>query len=93
MLTDYDIQRISAAVADRLLNDERVIKRMVRYLPKKKRLLTTSQAAAVLGISTYTVRRLAERLGGVHRPGKDGRGRWMFDEATLVENYLKIKDN
>lgn len=93
MLTDYDIQRISTAVAEKLLADDRLLKRVVKYLPKKERLLTSSQAATILGVSRYTVCRMAEQLGGVRRPGKDGRGRWMFSETTLVTNYQALKDS
>jgi hypothetical protein len=88
-MTDYDIQRISRAVVELLLSDERVLARIGRHAKAPSKLLNTQQAAVVLGVSPFTVRRLAAELGGIQGPG----GRWSFPESTLVEKYLTHKNS
>ncbi len=88
MLSEYDIQRITSAIVEKLVNDDRFMKRMAKVMPKKERLLTSTQAAAVLGISRYTVCRIADKLGGVRKDGE--RGHWVFREDGLVDRYRSI---
>lgn len=88
-MTDYDIQRISAAVVERLLSDERILARVAKHAKACEKLLNTQQAAAVLGVSPFTVRRLAKELGGI----QGQHGRWKFPESTLVQNYLNFKNH
>ena len=87
-MTDYDIQRISRAVVDLLLSDERVLARIGRHARPSDKLLSTRQAAAHLGVSVFTVRRFAAELGGI----RSARGQWSFPESTLTENYLNLKN-
>ncbi len=91
-MTDYEIQRIARAVAELILGDERLPKRVAKCLPKKEKLLTSSQAAEMLGVSRCTICRLAPSLGGIRRPSKDGKGRWMFSEEKLIENFKSCRD-
>lgn len=88
-MTDYDIQRISRAVVDLLLSDERVLARIGRQARPSDKLLSTRQAAAHLGVSVFTVRRFAAELGGI----RSARGQWSFPESTLVEKYLTHKNS
>lgn len=88
MMTDYDIQRLSAAIVDRLTRDERFVKRVVKAMPKEEKLLTSRQAAQILGVSRYTVVKNAERLGGI-RMGDHDRAHWVFPEEGLIDRYLE----
>ena len=49
-MTDYDIQRISRAVVELLLSDERVLARIGRHAKAPSKLLNTQQAAELGGI-------------------------------------------
>ncbi len=88
MMTDYDIQRLSAAIVDRLTSNERFIQRVTKAMPKEEKLLSSRQAANVLGVSRYTVVKNAERLGGIRR-GDHGRAHWVFPEKGLIDRYLE----
>lgn len=85
MLTDYDIQRLSSAIFEKLVNDDKFIKRMAQVMPKQRKMLTSSKAASILGISRKTVCDIAEYLGGVRGEGKSAH--WMFEEDGLIERY------
>ena len=89
MLTDFDIQRISAAIVANLVDNEQFLRRMAKMLPKKRHMVSSSQAASILGISRKTVCCLAEQLGGIKGDGDSSH--WTFDEDTLVENYKLLK--
>ena len=71
MLTDYDIQRTAQAVVDLLLQDDRFLSRMKKLTPKRQgHMLNSKQAAAMLGISAYTIREIAPLIGGIKK-GQD----------------------
>ena len=89
MITDYDIQRISSAIVEKLINDDRFAKKIAKMLPKQKKMLTSSQAADRLGITRKTVCEIASELGGVR--GKGRSAHWMFQEDTLVDNYCSYQ--
>ena len=82
-MTDYDIIRIADAICDKLCNDERFMTHLAKVMPKRDRLISASQAAKLLGVSIYTVRRRAAELGGVLNTN----GRWTFHESKLMEKY------
>jgi len=90
MLTDYDIQRLSSAIVKNLVNDDRFMRRMVRMLPKSRNMVTSTRAAAILGISRKTVCCIADQLGGIK--GGEKNDRWMFEEDGLVERYINYKN-
>lgn len=56
---------------------------------KKPNLVTTDEAAKMLGISARRVRELKHRLGYV-KAGEYMQGRLMFDADTLLERYSRI---
>ena len=88
-MTEYDVQRISQAVVSLLLNDDRFIRRMERLTPKRKgAMLNSRQAASVLGISQYTLRKVAPYIGGIKK-GEGQRDKWAFEEEGLKERYLE----
>lgn len=86
MLTDYDIHRIATEVANMLLGDSR----LNALFDKKKedRLISSAEASCILGISQYSLRKIAPYLGGI-KQGEGKQKRWMFNESTLVEKYKK----
>lgn len=86
-LSNYDIYRISTAVVNRLVKDERFIKQMKRITPKEKRMLTSTQAAKQLGLSRGYVCDIARQLGGIRADN----GRWLFPEEGLTERYIHLK--
>jgi hypothetical protein len=90
MLTEYDIQRLSTAICDKLCNDDKFAKRMAKLMQKDNRnLIGSTKAASILGISRKSVCEIAESLGGVRGQGKSAH--WLFPEATLTEKYLRYK--
>lgn len=89
MLTDYDIQRISAAIVDKLVSDEKFMKRMAKLMPKQQRMVNSTQAAHILGINRKSVCEIAEHLGGMKPDGKSSH--WMFPEDELIEKYRIYK--
>ena len=89
MLTDYDIQRISAAIVNNLVNDDRFMKRMAKLMPRKQRMVNSTQAAKILGINRKTLCKIAEHLGGMKPDGKSSH--WMFPEEGLIEKYRIYK--
>lgn len=90
MLSEYDIQRISSAIVEKLVADDRFMKRMVKMMPKQERLLTSTQAAAILGISRKTVCCIADKLGGIRKEGKSNKGHWVFPEEGLADRYRSL---
>ena len=89
MLTDYDIQRTAQAVVDLLLQDDRFLSRMKKLAPKRQgHMLNSKQAAAMLGISAYTIREIAPLIGGIKK-GEGQRDKWAFEEEGLKERYLE----
>ena len=90
MLTEYDIQRLSTAICDKLCNDDKFAKRMAKLMQKDNRnLIGSTRAAAILGISRKSVCEIAESLGGIRGKGKSAH--WLFPESTLIEKYLRYK--
>jgi DNA-directed RNA polymerase specialized sigma subunit len=90
-LSEYDIHRIASEVVRKLVEDQRFIKAMQKMLPKQERLVNSSQAARMLGISRYTVCRIAEQLGGIRKDsGTPGKGHWMFPEQGLAERFKQL---
>ena len=90
MLSEYDIQRLSTAIVEKLVSDDRFLRRMAKVAPKQERLLTSTQAASLLGISRFTICRLADKLGGFRKDGENGKGRWVFREEGLIDRYRNI---
>lgn len=91
MITDYDIQRISSAIVDKLVNDERFIRRMAKVMPKQERMLGTHQVSKILNLSRKTVCKIASQLGGMKGEGLNAK--WIFPEQGLVERYKQYKLN
>lgn len=88
-MTDYDIQRMAAAVVNLLLDDDRFIRRMERMVPKRRsQMLSSRKAAQLLGISSYTIRHIAPYIGGIKK-GSDRYQHWCFEEEGLKERYLE----
>ena len=89
-MTEYEIQKTARAVVDMLLNDDRFIRRMEKLLPQRSsRMLNSSKAASLLGISRKTICMIAEEIGGIR--GDGNRAHWMFEEAGLKERYTEYK--
>lgn len=84
-MTDYEVRKLAKAICEELTTNDRFMRNMARMLPKE-RLLTTRQAARVLGIPPFTVRKKAAELGGILQSN----GRWMFREEGLVDRFLEI---
>ena len=91
-LTDYDIQRISSAIVDKLTSDEKFISMVSKCIDKKnKKLVGSSRAAEILGVTRKTVCEIAEHLGGIRGNGQSAH--WVFPENTLVERYIRYKES
>ena len=82
-MTDYEVRRIAKAVCEELTTNDSFMAKLAKMVQRDK-LLTTQQAAEVLGIPQFTVRRKAAELGGILMAN----GRWMFREAGLVDRYI-----
>lgn len=89
MLTDFDIQKLSAAIVDNLVSNEKFMKRMAKLMPKQQRMVNSTQAAKILGINRKSVCEIAEHLGGIRANGKSAH--WMFVEDGLIERYRNYK--
>lgn len=89
MLTDYDIQRISSAIVNNLVNNDKFISKMAKLMPKQKSMVSSGKAAKILGVSRKTICEIAEHLGGIKEEGKSAH--WMFEEDRLVERYKAYK--
>lgn len=89
MLTEYDIQRLSAAIVDRIANDDKVLKRIAKAMPRQGKLVSSSVAASILGVTRKTVCEIAPFIGGVRGDGKSAH--WMFQQEDLIEKYKNYK--
>lgn len=69
-----------------LVSDDRFVAKVARMTPKKNRTLRVKDVADILGISVWTVRDIANELGGT-RKGNDKQGQWVFEEDGLIERY------
>ena len=91
MLTDYDIQRLSAAIVDNLTNNDKFIGNVSRMLDRRsKGLVGASRAAEILGLNRKTVCDIAPFIGGIKGKGKSAH--WMFHEEGLVDRYIAYKN-
>ena len=89
-MTDFEIQKTAKAVVDMLLNDDRFISRMEKLANRRgSRMLKSSQAAELLGVSRKTICMIAEEIGGIRGDGNSAH--WMFEEAGLKERYTEYK--
>ena len=89
MLTEFDIQRISRAVVDMLLGDDRFAKRMEKMTVEKAgKMMSVREAASLLGISVWTVRTIAPQLGGIKK-GVGKQAKWAFEESSLKDRYME----
>ena len=89
MLTDYEIQRISSAIVNNLVNNDKFISKMAKLMPKKKSMVSSGKAAKILGVSRKTICEIAEHLGGIR--GEGSKNHWTFEEDRLVERYKAYK--
>lgn len=83
-MTDYEVRKLAKALAEELVTNDKFMAKVARMAQRDK-LLTTQQAAEVLGIPQFTVRRKAAELGGILMPN----GRWMFHEEGLIDRYVE----
>lgn len=90
MLTEYDIQRLSAAIVENLITNDKFIQKMAKHMPKEKKLCGSTKAASILGISRKTVCQIAEYLGGIKGEGESAH--WLFPEDELISNYIHYKN-
>ena len=90
MLTDYDIQRISAAIVDNLANNDKFIRRIAKAIDGGRNLVSSSRAAEILGVSRKTISQIAPFIGGVKGKGKSSH--WMFPQEGLIERYVEYKN-
>ena len=90
MLTDYEIQKISVAIVENLVDNDKFIKRIAKAMQKdSKKLIGSTQAAKLLGVTRKTVCEIAPYIGGIR--GKGESAHWMFHEGGLVDRYLRYK--
>lgn len=91
MLSDFDIQKISSAIVERLTDDDKFISRVSMMMEKRsKRLVNSTRAAEILGVNRKTVCEIAPFIGGMKGEGKSAH--WMFEENGLVERYVAYKN-
>jgi len=91
MLTDFDIQKLSISIVDKLANNDKFISRISKCLEKRSRkLVGARQAAEILGITRKTVCEIAPFLGGIK--GKGDKAHWSFPEDGLIEKYIEYKE-
>ena len=92
-MTEYDIQRTAKAVVDLLLADDRFTRRMEKLTSRNRtRMVNSSKAADLLGISTDTLRDIAPYIGGIKK-GSGQRSKWAFEENGLRDRYLEYMNN
>ena len=82
-MTDYEVRKLANAICEILVTNDKFMANVAKMVQRDK-LLTTREAAAVLGVPQFTVRRKAAELGGILMAN----GRWMFREAGLVDRYI-----
>jgi transcription initiation factor IIE alpha subunit len=85
-MTEYELQRLAKLIVTGLVNDDRFMAKVAKMVPQKNRTIKAKEVAKILGISVWTVRDIAEHLGGTRR-GDAMRGQWVFEEVGLVERY------
>ena len=91
MLTDFDIQKLSISIVDNLVNNDKFIRRVAKMMEKRsKRLVNSSRAAEILGVTRKTVCEIAPFLGGVRGGGQSAH--WIFEEDGLIERYIEYKN-
>lgn len=83
-MTDYEVRKLAKAICEELVTNDNFMAKVAR-MARRDKLLTTQQAAEVLGIPQFTVRRKAAALGGILMPN----GRWMFHEEGLIDRYVE----
>lgn len=90
-MTDFDIQKLSISIVDNLVNNDKFISRVAKMMEKRsKRLVNSSRAAEILGVTRKTVCEIAPFIGGIR--GKGQSAHWMFDEDGLIERYIEYKN-
>ena len=90
-MTDFDIQKLSISIVDNLVNNDKFISRVAKMMEKRsKRLVNSSHAAEILGVTRKTVCEIAPFLGGVRGGGQSAH--WMFEEDGLIERYIEYKN-
>ncbi len=92
MLTEYDIKRLSSAIVENLVNNDKFIGRVLKVMPKKKEMCNSTKAASVLGVTRKTVCEIAPYIGGV-KMGQGNKAHWLFPLNEVVENYITYKQN
>jgi hypothetical protein len=91
MLTDFDIQKLSISIVDNLVNNDKFISRVAKMMEKRsKRLVNSSRAAEILGVTRKTICEIAPFIGGIR--GKGQSAHWMFEEDGLIERYIEYKN-
>lgn len=91
MLTDYEIKKLSLAIVNNLVNDEKFIRRIAKSMSENNRKLVNSRRAAeILGINQKAVREIAPFLNGIKGGGKYAH--WLFEEKELIERYKAYKN-
>ena len=91
MLTDFDIQKLSISIVDNLVNNDKFISRVAKMMEKRsKRLVNSSRAAEILGVTRKTVCEIAPFIGGIRGRGQSAH--WMFEEDGLIERYIEYKN-
>ena len=90
-MTDFDIQKLSISIVDNLVNNDKFISRVAKMMEKRsKRLVNSSRAAEILGVTRKTVCEIAPLIGGIR--GKGQSAHWMFEEDGLIERYIEYKN-
>lgn len=90
-MTEFDIQKLSISIVDNLVNNDKFISRVAKMMEKRsKRLVNSSRAAEILGVTRKTVCEIAPFIGGIR--GKGQSAHWMFEEDGLIERYIEYKN-
>lgn len=90
-MTDFDIQKLSISIVDNLVNNDKFISRVAKMMEKRsKRLVNSSRAAEILGVTRKTVCEIAPFIGGIRGNGQSAH--WMFEEDGLIERYIEYKN-
>lgn len=90
-MTDFDIQKLSISIVDNLVNNDKFISRVAKMMEKRsKRLVNSSRAAEILGVTRKTVCEIAPFIGGIR--GKGQSAHWMFEEDGLIERYIEYNN-
>ena len=84
-LSDYDIHRIATAVVEMLTENDKFTRNIAKAMPRKERMITSSQAARMLGLTRKTVCNIASHLGGIKGAGNSAH--WYFREGEIAKRY------